>query len=79
MRSTKKANGDAIYEYVISYVDDRLVFQGVNLKLFMDAPSQRFTLQDGSIKEPDTYLGVNVKKFQIPNSEDPDKQGEVGF
>jgi hypothetical protein len=48
----------------------------------MDSLGQRFTLKPGSIKEPDTlgsinepdtYLGVGVKKFRIPNSDDPDK------
>ena len=39
----------------------------------MDALGQRFTLKPGSIKEPDTYLGVDIKKFRIPNSDDPDK------
>jgi hypothetical protein len=72
LRSAKKPNGDHIYEYVISYVDD-LVFQGNNPKGFMHALGKRFTLKPGSIKEPDTYLGANVKKFRIPNSDDPDK------
>ncbi|KAI2497125.1 Reverse transcriptase (RNA-dependent DNA polymerase) [Fragilaria crotonensis] len=68
----EKSNGDHIYEYVISYVDD-LVFQGIDPNVFMDALGKRFTLKPGSIKEPDTYLGANVKKFRIPNSDDPDK------
>ncbi len=72
LRSAKKPNGDHIYEYVFSYVDD-LVFQGINPKVFMDALGKRFSLKPGSIKEPDTYLGANVKKFRIPNSDDPDK------
>ena len=72
MRGALKPNGDKIYEYVISYVDD-LVFQGIDPKGFMDSLGQRFTLKPGSIKEPDTYLGVDVKKFRIPNSDDPDK------
>ena len=72
MRGAMKPNGDAVYEYVISYVDD-LVFQGVNPKAFMDSLGQRFTLKPGSIKEPDTYLGVDVKRFRIPNSDEPEK------
>jgi hypothetical protein len=72
LRSAKKPTGDRIYEYVISYVDD-LVFQGVDPKTFMDALGKRFTLKPGSIKEPDTYLGANVKKYRIPNSDDADK------
>ncbi|KAI2504205.1 Reverse transcriptase (RNA-dependent DNA polymerase) [Fragilaria crotonensis] len=72
MRSALKPDGDKVYEYVISYVDD-LIFQGINPKEFMGSLGQRFTLKPGSIKEPDTYLGVDVKKFRIPNSDDPDK------
>jgi hypothetical protein len=72
MKAAVKPNGDKIYEYVISYVDD-LIFQGLDPKGFMDALGQRFTLKPGSIKEPDTYLGVDIKKFRIPNSDDPDK------
>jgi hypothetical protein len=72
LRSAKKPNGDSIYEYVISYVDD-LVIQGVDPKNFMDALGKRFALKPRSIKEPDTYLGANVKKYRIPNSDDPDK------
>ena len=72
MRAALKLNVDKIYENVISFVDD-LVFHGVDPKGFMDALGQRFTLKPGSIKKPDTYLGVDVKKFRIPNSGDPDK------
>jgi hypothetical protein len=39
----------------------------------MRSLGQRFTLKDGSIKEPTTYLGVDIKKFRIPNSDDPDE------
>jgi hypothetical protein len=72
IRGAVKTNGDAVYEYVISYVDD-LVFQGVAPKAFMNLLGQRLTLKPGSIKEPDTYLGVDVKEFRIPNSDEPDK------
>ena len=50
MRGALKTNGDAVYEYVISYVDD-LIFQGIDPKAFMDSLSQRFTLKPGSIKQ----------------------------
>ncbi len=72
MKAAVKPNGDKIYEYVILYVDD-LIFQGLDPKGFMAALGQRFTLKPGSIKEPDTYLGVNIKKFRIPNSDELDK------
>ena len=72
LRPAAKSNGDKIYEYVISYVDD-LIFQGLDPKDFMDKLGMRFTLKPGSIKEPDTYLGVDIKKFKIHTSDDPDK------
>ena len=34
----------------------------------------RFTLKDGSVREPDMYLGADVKKWYIAESEEP---GEV--
>ena len=57
---------------MISYVDD-VIFQCIDPKGFMNALRQRFTLKPGSIKEPDSYLGVDVKKFRIPDSDDPKK------
>jgi hypothetical protein len=72
MKAAVKLNGDKVYEYAISYVDD-LIFQGIDPKGFMDVLGQHFTLKPGSIKEPDTYLGVDIKKFRIPDSDKPDK------
>ena len=72
IRPAVKPDGDKIYEYVISYVDD-LIFQGLAPNAFMDELGKRFTLKPGSIKEPDTYLGVDVKKFRIHNSDEPEK------
>ena len=46
MRKGVKPNGDRVYEYVISYVDD-LVFHGVDPKAFMDSLGQRFILNPG--------------------------------
>ena len=39
----------------------------------MDQLGKRFTLKPGSIKEPDTYLGVDIKKFRIHMSDEPEK------
>ena len=39
----------------------------------MEEPGTRFTLKPGSVKEPDTYLGVDIKKFRIHTSNDPAK------
>jgi hypothetical protein len=78
LRRAKKPTGDSIYESVISCVDD-LVFQGVDPKNFMDALGKRFTLKPGSIKEADTYLGANIRKYHIPNSNDPDNKVRWAF
>jgi len=32
----------------------------------MDYLSSKYTLKDGSVKEPDTYLGADVKKYHVP-------------
>ncbi len=47
MRSVKKANGDHIYKYVISYLDEDLVFQAIDPSSFIDALEKRFTLKPG--------------------------------
>jgi hypothetical protein len=73
MRGALNPNGDAVYEYVISCYVDNLVFQGVDPEAFMDLLGQQFTLKPRSITEPDTYVGVDVKRFQIPNSDEPKK------
>ena len=44
-----------------------------NPKEFMDELGRRFTLKDRSVKEPDMYLGADVKKWYIAGSEEPGK------
>ena len=39
----------------------------------LDELGRRFTLKDGSVKEPDMYLGADVKKWYIAGSEEPGK------
>jgi hypothetical protein len=39
----------------------------------MDQLGTRFTLKPGSVKEPNTYLGIDIKKFKIHTSDKPDK------
>ena len=40
-------------------------------KQFMDELSQRFTLKEGSVEEPTLYLGADVVKWYIAESEEP--------
>ena len=39
----------------------------------MDSISGSYKLTDGSVEPPDLYLGADVKKWYIPDSEEPDK------
>ena len=44
-----------------------------NLDVVMTELSNVYTFTKGSIKEPDEYLGAQVGKFHIEDSENPDK------
>jgi hypothetical protein len=39
----------------------------------MDFLKSRYTLKEGSVKEPDQYLGAQVRKWYIHGSDDPTK------
>jgi hypothetical protein len=39
----------------------------------MDSLSNTFVLKEGTVKEPDLYLGAEVKKWYIEGSDDPAK------
>jgi hypothetical protein len=39
----------------------------------MDELSQRFTLKEGSVQEPTLYLGADVMKWYIAESDEPGK------
>lgn len=64
LRPAVKPDGTKIYEYVLCYVDD-LIFQGIDPKKFMDYLRQSYTLKDGSVKVPDTYLGADIEMYEL--------------
>ena len=72
MRAATKLNRDWYWEYILCYIDDILVISH-NPKLIMKDLGDWYTLKDGSVKELDQYLGVQVKKWYISNSDEPDK------
>ena len=72
MRPDTKTDGTEYYNYVICYVDDVAVTME-DPKEFMDALSKRFTLKVGSVQEPELYLGADVKKWYIADSDNPGK------
>ena len=72
MKPDTKSSGVEYYHYVICYVDD-VAATMENPKDFMDELAQRFTLKEGSVQEPTLYLGADVIKWYIAESEDPGK------
>jgi hypothetical protein len=55
---------------VLCYVDDILVIDE-NPKEMMKYLQSWYMLKEGSVKEPETYLGATVKKWYIPGSDEP--------
>ena len=72
MRENTKPDGFKYWEYCLCYVDDVLVVSHAPQKV-MDGLSKRYTLKEGSVKEPDLYLGARISKHLIPGSDDPTK------
>jgi len=72
MRPATKPDGSEYYEYVLVYVDDILVVS-CEPKEVMDYLATKYTLKEGSVKEPTTYLGADIVKYQIAESDEPSK------
>jgi hypothetical protein len=68
MRPNVKPNGDKYWEYVLCYVDDILCVSN-EPQTVMDYLASRYTLKKGSVKEPDVYLGAEVKKWTIEGAD----------
>jgi hypothetical protein len=64
MRPTVKTDGSKYYDYLLCYVDDILV-DSVNPQEVMNNIQKVYTLKAGSVKEPDLYLGADIKKWYI--------------
>jgi Reverse transcriptase (RNA-dependent DNA polymerase) len=72
MKPNTKLNGVEYYHYVKCYVDD-VAATMEEPKDFVDELTKRFTLKEGSVQEPTLYLGANVIKWYIAESDDPGK------
>ena len=72
MRPAVKPDGSHYYEYVLVYVDDLLAIR-LKAEDIMDGIKKVYPLKAGSLKEPDQYLGAEIKKWNIHNSTDPTK------
>ena len=66
MRPGVNAAGEEVWEYVLVYSDDLLVI-GLDPKTTVDQIDQVYKLKDGSVKEPDQYLGADVGKMDLAN------------
>jgi hypothetical protein len=72
MKPGVKRDGSKYWQYILCYVDDILSICE-NPKETMDYLKSRYTLKAGSVKEPDVYLGAQIKKWYIAKSDDPAK------
>ena len=72
MRPAVKPNGDKYWEYILCYVDDVLVVS-MDPNSIMDHLRQHYTLKEGSVHEPDIYLGAEIKKWTIDGADNPAK------
>jgi hypothetical protein len=72
MKADVKMDGTEYYHYVICYADD-VAATMEEPQAFMNELSTRFTLKEGSVEEPTLYLGADVIKWYIAESEDPGK------
>jgi hypothetical protein len=59
-------DGYKYYEMLLVYVDNVLAISH-EPKVLIDAIGEYYKVKPGSDKEPDIYLGANVKKVQMPD------------
>ena len=72
MRKATKPDGTQYWECILCYVDDVLCISHEPKKL-LDGIAENFTLKAGSVKEPDLYLGAEISKYFIEESNEPTK------
>ena len=64
MKAETKPDGNEYYSYVLVYVDDLLHLHH-NPDLLMQEIEKIYRLKEGSVGEPDRYLGANIDKVQL--------------
>jgi hypothetical protein len=68
MKPNTKPDGFKYWEYVLCYVDDVLVISH-DPKKVMDYLDSCYTMKAGSVKEPDEYLGAQIRKHNLDGKE----------
>ena len=71
-----KPNGDKYWAYVLFYVDNLLVVSHKPQEV-MDFLSKRYTLKEGSVKEPTEYLGNQVGRWDMHGPLNPIELGKA--
>ena len=64
LKSETKYDSTEYYAYVLVYVNDVLHLHH-DLDTFMNCLAEVYRLKDGSVGEPDRYLGANIDKVQL--------------
>ena len=64
LKAETKPDGTEYYVYVLVYVNDVLDLHH-DTETFMNRLSEEYRLKDGSVGEPDIYLGANIEKVQL--------------
>ena len=60
------ANNHKYYAYILLYVDDMLCIHHDDEKI-INIIGKYFKMKDGSIGDPDMYLGAKLRKTRLPN------------
>ena len=68
--NTRPSDGFQYYEYVLVYIDDLLIVSH-DPKTVMQDLQRRYTIKPDSIKPPDEYLGSEIRRYAIPDTQDP--------
>ena len=66
MKPATKSNGDKYWTYVLFYVDDCLAID-VDAVAILKKIDKYFKMKEGSIGDPDIYLGAKLKEHVLPN------------
>lgn len=72
MRKAVKKDGSKYWEYVLMYVDDILIVSE-NPTPVLKHFEETYTLKKGSVKEPDSYLGADIRKYNLEGDGDYSK------
>ena len=64
LKAETKGDGTVYYSYILCYVDDILVVHH-DARLVLDYIDKFMKLKEGSVGDPDIYLGAWLTKVQI--------------